>query len=686
MITQINLRELALRHWNALSLDLHLEDRPLTVRRSLALFAAHLLGLLAVVRLTHQPLWLALFPILLIQPLFVSLWLKRRYLIPESFAPLIIAYAVVALRLLVACVARVQGLTSGPLVVPEPWGGLLNLHVATGLSGLWALMAQAGLTAEALGRRVHGKAILGCALAVSTLAWAGVTYFTVRTKGVTGSDPYAYVQMGVDIAQYGTPLHIFPLAPRVAEWGLPVWPLVPVGYNPPNPVTGAAATVWAPGYSALLALSYRIWGETGLYILTPLLGLVTLVAVGCLCLEVLEQWKDERRFMAAGIAVFVLATSYEQVDRVAVPMADIPAQLFSTLTVYFALRTTRGRIVPTSCLAGLFLGAAFATRYTQVLLGISVLAIWAVFFYPYQPGRRRALLAALAGFGATAWLVALPVLWYHTLAFGGPFRVGWSELDLFRLGNVWGRLIHVTRSLLNSHEFLYLFPFLGWGLIRLWRDSRRATIGLLVWLLVIVLFHLPYAALRLRDLLSVFPALSIWVGVGIADALCQIQRIGWPIWRKSAQGVGLGLVMVLLSARSWVTLPLSVHAKDFSTFGYLRTEQRAAFDFLARLTTSEAVVASSLNSGPIELYTAHAAVRPASWSQNEWLTFLTGVLDEGRKVYLLLDGVEMHAPARAVQSRYQLSYISSLSVPYFYPDGSSENLDVPLYEVIRRNR
>jgi hypothetical protein len=209
---------------------------------------------------------------------------------------------------------------------------------------------------------------------------------------------------------------------------------------------------------------------------------------------------------------------------------------------------------------------------------------------------------------------------------------------------------------------------------------------LLVWLWVIVLFHLPYAALRLRDLLSVFPVLAIWVGVGTADALSQIQRIGRPIWQKSAGVVGLGLVMALLSARSWVILPLSVHAKDFNTFGYLRTEQRAAFDFLAGLTTSEAVVASSLNSGPIELYTAHDAVRPASWSQNEWLTFLTGVLDEGRKVYLLLDGVEMRAPVQAVQSRFQLSHISSLSVPYFYPGGTSENLDVPLYEVIRRNR
>ena len=99
------------------------------------------------------------------------------------------------------------------------------------------------------------------------------------------------------------------------------------------------------------------------------------------------------------IAIFVLATSYEQVDRLSVPMADIPAQLFTVLTVYFALRATRGqtsevsqtsevfqpkipdRPVLFAGLTGVCLGAAFAMRYTQVLLGLSILFLWAFFFY-----------------------------------------------------------------------------------------------------------------------------------------------------------------------------------------------------------------------------------------------------------------------------------------------------------------
>ena len=151
----MGLRELATRHWRALSLDLHLQDIPIPARSSIALYVFHLLGTLAIVRLTHQPLWLALIPILAIQPLAVSLRTNRRYWLPESMAPLLMAYAVLALRLLVAVAARVLGLTSGSLVVPQPWGAALNLNLATGACAPWILVAQAGPTTEALGRRAQ---------------------------------------------------------------------------------------------------------------------------------------------------------------------------------------------------------------------------------------------------------------------------------------------------------------------------------------------------------------------------------------------------------------------------------------------------------------------------------------------------------------------------------------------------
>jgi hypothetical protein len=680
----IGLRGLADRHWSALALDLHLEDRPLPSRYAIALYGFHLVGLLAVVRLTHQPLWLALIPVLLFQPLAISLRLKKAYPLPESLAPLFFAYTVLALRLLIAVVARILGLTSGSLVVPEPWGSVLNLYIAVGLGAVWALMAQAGPTAEAFGRRAQPTRILGLALAMLTLAWAAVAFLTVRTHGVTGSDPYAYVQMAVDIARHGTPLHVFPLAPRVAGWDLPVWPVAPVGYVPPDPRTGIAATVWPPGYSAWLAIGFAVGGEAALYALTPLLGLAALLALWFLCLEVLHTWRNDWRFVAAGIAVFLLATSYEQVDRLSVPMADIPAQLFTLLTVYFALRATRGHIVLYASLTGVCLGAAFAMRYTQVLLGICVLVIWALFFYQQRTRSWRTMVIPVLCFGVAAWLVASLVLWYHTMAFGGPFRVGGTaELALFGLQHVSRTMIVTMRSILIPHEFLYLAPFTIWGAIQLWRSARIAAVALLTWLVVIVLFHLPYPALRLRDLLSVLPVLAIWTGVGVADALSQVKRIRRPAWRKGVQVVVLGLLIVALWGRSQVILWLPLHAKDFHTFGYLRAEQRAAFDTLAEVTPRDGIVAASFNAGAVTLYANRDIVRPAYWSEDEWLDFVARAMNDGREVYLLLDGVEMQESLEVVRSHYQLDRVSSLPMPYFFPGGSSENQIVTLYEVVK---
>jgi hypothetical protein len=701
-----DLPELANRHWSALgsalALDLHLKDRPLSLRYVIVLGAVHLLGLLAIVRLSHQPLWLALIPVLLIQPLAISLRLKKAYPLPESLAPFFFAYAVLILRLLIAVVARILGLTSGSLVVPQPWGGVLNLNVITGLCAVWALMAQAGPTTEAFGRRAQRVCVLGLALVVLTLVWAAVAYLTVRTHGVTGSDPYAYAQMAVDIARHGTALHMFPLAPRVAEWGLPVWPVVPVGYTPPDPGTGVAATVWPPGYSALLAVGYEMGGEAALYILTPLLGLAALVALYWLCLEVLHTWRNNWRLLATGFAIFVLATSYEQVDRLSVPMADIPAQLFTILTVYFALRATRsqasevsqtlegfrskipGSPVLFAALTGVCLGVAFAMRYTQVLLGLSILFLWALFFYQQQTRSRRTIVLSVASFVVAAWVIAFPVLWYHKLAFGGPLRVGGTaELALFAWKHVPRTLIATVRSLLIPKEFLYLAPFTVWGAIQVWRRARIAAIALLAWLVVIVSFHLPYPALRMRDLLSVLPVLAIWTGVGVADVLSRVRHIGRPVWRKGVQILVLGLIIAALWGRSQVVLWLPVHAKDFYTFGYLRAEQRAAFDTLAELTSKEGgVVAASLNGGAVTLYANRDIARPAYWSEDEWLDFVARALGTGHEIYLLVDGVEMQEPLEAVRSHYQLRQVSSLPMSYFYPGGNSENRNVLLYEVV----
>lgn len=672
---QIGWRELARRHVGALAFEVRLSGAAVPARHSLLLLTLHLWATGAISRFTHQRPWPALVAVLMVQPLLVSLRLGRWQLLPESLAPLLLAYGALMLRL--------PGLLQAGA---QPLGGLLNPDVAALLAGLWALLAQARATAQAWGKEPDWKSALGLGLGALGLGWSAVTFLSLRTHGVTGSDPYAYVQMAVDLARYGTPLHRFGLAPQVAQWGLPVEAAVPVGYRPLDPQSGLAATVWPPGHAALLAVAYLVGGESGLYLLTPLLGLAALAATGWLCLEALQGWQGPERILAAGVALLVLATSYGQVDRLLVPMADGAAQLFTVLTVTIALRARRARHKALwASLSGLCLGSAFSIRYTQLLVALAVLAAW-LSPSTRQKYRWRETALTAGCFGAAAWVAASPVLWYHQVAFGNPFRVGSYEMERFGLRHFPDTVLRTVNALCSPTEFLYLLPFLGWGSVRLARRSRREARVLLTCLAAVGLFHLFYGSLRLRDLLSLFPILSLWVGAGVADAFSRTARLRRQVWQTTGRMVGFALLAGVLWARGADTLRLPVPPMHFNTFGYLLPGQRAAFDQLARLVPAQAVIAASLNSGPVELYAHRRPVRPEEWSAQQWLDFVEAAQSQGMPVYLLVDGVDMEGPTRTVGQEYRLRLVSHLPLPYFYVGGGSENRQVSLYQVLAPRR
>ena len=162
---------------------------PIQARAShLAVLLLHLLALLAVARLAHWPLWSA--PVILTAGCLPSL-IQRRWL-SEVMAPFAILYGVAALRLLIVTVLR----RTAPPALDYTW--------ALGFSAAWALLIA--LTAFRRVRWAAALAALGAAGLMLNLLWGHAA------AGVTGSDPFAYVQMALDLAQHGTALHRFPLA------------------------------------------------------------------------------------------------------------------------------------------------------------------------------------------------------------------------------------------------------------------------------------------------------------------------------------------------------------------------------------------------------------------------------------------------------------------------------------------
>ncbi|MBI4786292.1 MAG: hypothetical protein HY782_04515, partial [Chloroflexi bacterium] len=183
------------------------------------------------------------------------------------------------------------------------------------------------------------------ALMLAALGWFGAETLGHRTRGVTATDPYAYAQMAVDLATRGTPLHAFPLFPYVVNLNVSWYPIEHIGYRLFDNLTGNVPTVWPIGGSVVLAVFYRLFGEEGLYVATPVLSLASLIAFAVLAWEYATHLQGAShiptRAVVAAISVALLATSWEQVDRSIVPLVDTQAQLFSILVSLLASRSAR---------------------------------------------------------------------------------------------------------------------------------------------------------------------------------------------------------------------------------------------------------------------------------------------------------------------------------------------------------
>lgn len=652
-----SLRDILDRHLRVLAFwDDAISPAPsISVALTLAL---HLLGLAAVWRYYQQPPWLAIPTLALLLVVPILIYRSRGALAVETLAPLFFLYAILAARFVF--VRGFDGTVPGyfDYDAPDLGSTLLRIEPWTLCAVIYTLTIQAWYLAT----RTWTRVVIGAAVALTFAAfiWASALYVGQRTRGVTGSDPYAYAQMAVDLATRGTPLHRFTLFSSVASLGVPWSPIVHTGYHIPIDASGDAPTVWPVGGVFALALAYRLLGEEGLYIVNPVTSLLLLVATGWLAWELARDCPATRRAWIVALSVAILATSHTLFDWATVPMVDAQAALFSTLAVTLALRYRQQPQRVWSIMCGLALGMAYFVRHTQVFLVPAIFVLlWTVERNLPRGVRWRA--SALAG--AAALLVALPDLWYHQLAFGGIFNLESTELSLFSIASIGSTISGLAVGLFAASEFGWLLFFLLYGAYRLARTRRVEFLALALWVLVLVAFHLLYPALRLRDLLPEFPPLVIATSYGIVVFITALFS-GDRNWQRAAAACGLIVAMFLLLIRVWNVLPLAGSAPQPS-FGYVTAAQRTSFDQIAGLTLLRAVIGSSLNTGPIDLYANRAAFHPAMWNANERDEFIVAMFREGRAVFLLDDSGETSAVRRDLATRYALRQVAVLDVPLF---------------------
>ena len=670
--------------------------------QTLAVALFHLLALALTARLAHWPYIAALAALVSVislftfySLLFTSSPLHLVTLSPRLFvslSPLLALYIVTALRLFIAIAARaICPACSNSLTVPQPFASWLSFEWAA----IFSLVAIIALQAAQVFPANYHARLAAFALATLAILWLAILFPRLIPTGVTGADPFAYVQMAVDLATRGTPMHHFPLADLAQRLNLPIYPTLFVGYT--IPADGEAATVWPPGFSALLAFAFKLFGERGLYLLNPALAGLCLLAT-----FILARWVFNLPTFYALLASLLLLTSYEQTVRLAIPLADLAAQLFTTLAIIIAFHTQRleiGRFAWRLGLwvlgLGIFSGLAFVTRYTQLLLVPGLLLLLLAHLRDMQNASRspavrglrlsfacfsRAVpvVSRLSLFSASFLAISLPDFYYRTLAFGSPFAFASGELAQFSAADVLPVALRLLAEL--AADFNLVTPFLLVGAIHLVKNHCRTALGLALTLGPVVLFHLPYHYLKLRDLLFLFPTLCALAALGLHRASSyQLSAI------SKMRYLSFAILFILLAFRWNVQLPL---LSGFYTYGFLNDEQRAHINSIAGLTPPNAVIAGSLNTGAVSLYAQRDTVRPGhllqpgrTWTDLEWKDFAAALHAGGRPLYLLMDSEELIEPAKALDECCRLSPIAELYLPYYYRSGAATNEIVSLYRV-----
>jgi hypothetical protein len=644
----------------------------------------HLAGIGLVLSIRYGwPLWTT--PLVLLVLLLPQAPLVARRRLPRLMAltPLLGAYAATILWLFYDW----QGITViewQGLAFPNPMVSLFYIDGIALASAAYAMLCQLFVTSSFLGKPSLFWRWTAIVLLVATLAWAGWVYFGKRTHGATASDPYAYAQMAVDLADHGTFLHRLSLFEQVMPLEIAWAPLQPVGYHIPRNELGDSPSVWATGASALLAAGYLVFGETGLYVTTPAIALLALAATWALVHEALPQSPRSIRYLAAALAIALTATSPEHVDRLLVPMADAPAQLFTVLTLFFALRgmhqlQRRRRGILAFVLAGLCFSWAYWVRHTQLVLALPIiLAIvtgnrskshfsgspasdrWSWYVWP-----------SVAFLGA-ALLAALPDIIYRWRVFGGPLATETTELHLMRVQYIGAVAWQMLRDTLAAGEWGYLFPFAIYGVYQLAKKRHGEAVVLGSAFFAVLVVHVTYRSLRLRDLLSLFPLVNLAVAFGAVSMVHHARTFA----RRNSKAPKLGEALLPIIIISWTLVSLAlarwamidnIWKRGWASFGYMRFENRAAFDRLTELTPPQSIIGASLNAGAIMMYTGRDAIRPYdSWTDGEWEVFVDTMLSNDRPIYLLDDGGLMAHFIERERERSRLAPVESLKVPLFY--------------------
>jgi 4-amino-4-deoxy-L-arabinose transferase-like glycosyltransferase len=501
------------------------------------------------------------------------------------------------------------------------------------------------------------------------LVWYGALALRFHTHGALGDDPATYVQMARDLAQHGTVVHEFPLLTKLFAQGLSWDAFLTPGYHVVRE-TGFVAPNFAFGFPLLLAIGYRVFGESALDWTTPLLGALALLATFALGNELLRDFSPTRRRAIRALAVLLLATSPKQIQLALVPMSDVPTQLFCVLAVWCALRASRQFVISSdsekspadtrrdfslrnaplemtaryafAALCGLSLGMAYLIRHSALAMVVP-LVIVAARWSGTKRARVLLIFIALALFALTI----LPDGLYRANVLGSIFAVESPESAQMVWLDAPRQFLRMLGALFSVTGFgpLVLFVPLGcWVLAR--EKNQFAAFVLASWILAFMLLHAPLFLTgvfenTLRYLIPAYPALALSVSVAVVWSLERAWngRRAAPTRYAPRTFAAYALALIGIVALA-IALRAVMNPERFvaRAYGWMSETARADLETLnAQLPRNAVIGASDQMAGATLLYAQREIFRPANFLEptREFPQFLETMKKEKRAVYLL---------------------------------------------------
>jgi hypothetical protein len=421
---------------------------------------------------------------------------------------------------------------------------------------------------------------------------------------------------------------------RDVPWPNAGWTFAPLGYRPAPQDPGVIVPTYPPGLPVLMAIGKRVAGTCGPFLVSPLLGGLTVLFTYLLGVRVASR-------MTGLAAAALLATSPIFLLMVVHPLSDVPATALLVLGLVLALSGSRWRAFWT----GAAVSMAIFIRPNLVFVGAVFVAFIVLSERPAAgEAPWRARVRALLWFSIGGAPLVLAVAALNTVLYGGPLSAGHGSLDeLYSWRFLWRNLIDYPRWM-----WVYETPVIALSIVPMivWRRARehRPLLALLaafvaaVWLSY--LFYRAYGVWQyLRFLLPTIPVLLVLVSCGGAVLLA---RLGGAGERIAAAGLMIALV---LSLRVGV-----IRAEDVPGYWREAVPYTSVGNYVRQHLPGNAIVLTVQHSGSIRYYSDRLTLRWDFLAPEWWPRALSTLSERGYRPYVLLTNSEEDA----FRSRFHL--------------------------------